>query len=362
MATNTTNLNLVKPALTDSANIDVINSNMEILDVEVAKLATVNQDGRMSKEDKARLDILKTSTPYYIVATGSSNNYLYTENAGVFTNYYDGLALAVKVPVDNTGVSTININSLGAKAIKRSNGNDVSAGMLKANSIITVRYNGTVFILQGEGGVGDAQPNHVLSGKKFTNDTDYTTGTMPNRGTVNITPSTVNQTIQDGYHSGSGVVYGDSDLVASNIKTGVSIFGVSGNLIDTYTETLTLDIPAGYNGVITKYIDNHNYSQYMSLNLSADVNFKSMSICNLSTLLWDNFYKRTTQTNSYGFGTGVSSIAIKDSYTGTYGIQYIFLVVAKETDRLKLDFTINAPYGNPATTLYVPVWLYGTTT
>jgi hypothetical protein len=53
---------------------------------------------------------------------------------------------------------------------------------------------------------------------------------MPNNGAVTITPGTTNQTIAAGYHNGSGVVNGDPDLIASNIKSGVNIFGVVGTV------------------------------------------------------------------------------------------------------------------------------------
>jgi len=43
-----------------------------------------------------------------------------------------------------------------------------------------------------------------------------------------ITPSTSNQTIKKGYHDGSGYVLGDIDLIADNIVSGISIFGVIG--------------------------------------------------------------------------------------------------------------------------------------
>jgi hypothetical protein len=144
------------------------------------------------------------------------------------------MAVAVKINVDNTGPSTINVNGLGAKAIKKPNGNDVSAGNLKAGSIYTLRYNGVNFILQGEMGVGNAQPSDVLSGKTFTNDQGEQTGTMPNNGAVVITPSTVNKVIPAGYHNGAGYVVGDANLVASNIRSGVSIFGVSGTLVPKF--------------------------------------------------------------------------------------------------------------------------------
>ena len=55
------------------------------------------------------------------------------------------------------------------------------------------------------------------------------TGTMPRYDAAVITPTTVSQAIAAGYHDGSGYVEGDADLVAGNIRSGVSIFGVAGN-------------------------------------------------------------------------------------------------------------------------------------
>jgi len=163
----------------------------------------------------------------YGVATGSANTYAVTLSPAP-TAYVEGLAIAVKINVDNTGASTLNINGLGAKAIKKPNGNNVSAGNLKAGSIYTLRYNGTNFILQGSDAAGNATPGDVLSGKTFSNDQGEQVGAMPNRGAVIITPGTTNQTIAAGYHNGGGYVKGDANLIASNIKSGVSIFGVVG--------------------------------------------------------------------------------------------------------------------------------------
>jgi hypothetical protein len=183
--------------------------------------------------------------PGYGVATGSANAYAVTLNPAP-TSYVEGMAISVKINVDNTGASTINVNGLGAKAIKKPNGNDVSAGNLKAGSIYTLRYNGTNFILQGEGGAGNAQPSDVLSGKTFTNDSGEQVGTMPNHGAIIFTPGTSNQPIPAGYHNGSGYVQGDPDLIASNIKSGVNIFGVTGTLIPMFTLTQKQTISGGF--------------------------------------------------------------------------------------------------------------------
>lgn len=169
--------------------------------------------------------------PAYAVASGSANAYTVTLNPAP-TAYVDGMAVSVKINVDSTGPSTLNVNGLGAKPLKKANGSD--ATNLKTNGVYTFRYNASTgnFILQGEGGSGNAQPSDVLSGKTFMNDIGEQVGTMPNRGAYNITPGTSNITIPAGYHNGSGVVYGDPDLISSNIRQGVDIFGVVGTLVE----------------------------------------------------------------------------------------------------------------------------------
>ncbi|NLL44953.1 MAG: hypothetical protein GX247_04750, partial [Mollicutes bacterium] len=76
---------------------------------------------------------------------------------------------------------------------------------------------------------GTAVASNVLSGKTFYNSSgNLVTGSMPNRGGVVITPGANNQTIQAGYHDGSGYVKGDPDLIPENIREGVNIFNVVG--------------------------------------------------------------------------------------------------------------------------------------
>lgn len=181
--------------------------------------------------------------PYAVVA-GVANAYTVTLDPAPGA-YTEGMAVAAKINTDNTGASTININNLGAKAIKKSNGNDVSAGNLKAGSIYSLRYNGVNFILQGEGGGGTADPADVLSGETFTNDQGEQIGTMPNRGAVGFTPSTVFQTIPAGYHNGAGFVVGDADLIAANIKSGANIFGVPGSVVEATGDALAGDVLTG---------------------------------------------------------------------------------------------------------------------
>lgn len=83
---------------------------------------------------------------------------------------------------------------------------------------------------------GNALVANVLAGKTFytTNPTSKLTGTMVNRGAVTNTITTQNgaYTIPAGYHSGSGKVTAKfANLVAGNVRSGVNIGGVIGNLV-----------------------------------------------------------------------------------------------------------------------------------
>lgn len=77
---------------------------------------------------------------------------------------------------------------------------------------------------------GDATAADVAAGKTFTSTAGLkVTGTMSSKTAETYTPGTSDQSIASGqYLSGAQTIKGDSNLVAENIKSGVSIFGVAG--------------------------------------------------------------------------------------------------------------------------------------
>jgi len=82
----------------------------------------------------------------------------------------------------------------------------------------------------GAAATGDAVAADVLTGKTFSNGTSSgIAGGMANNGAVTITPGTTAQTIAAGYHNGSGTVATDANLLAANIVSGKTIFGVAGS-------------------------------------------------------------------------------------------------------------------------------------
>jgi hypothetical protein len=121
---------------------------------------------------------------------------------------------------------------------------DAVAGLDAVKAEIDGPNNDNVVSLQCGGIVstGSAVASNCLAGTTFSNGTaGGLTGTMPNNGAVILTPSTTNQTIAAGYHNGAGYCAGDANLVAGNIKSGTSIFGVVGSsaVVDTSTATAT---------------------------------------------------------------------------------------------------------------------------
>lgn len=256
---------------------------------DVSNLAGV---GRTIETVKGIADALTSHLSDYVlqvpygVATGSANTYAVTLNPAP-SAYVDGMAIAVKINVNNTGASTININGLGAKTIKKPNGNDVSAGNLKAGSIYSMRYNGTNFILQGSDAAGDATPGDVISGKTFSNDggeqtgtleltgdavaanvlsgkTFYNTnaktkvtGTMTNRGAVTITPGATNKAIAEGYHNGSGQVAAVIVLENSEASDTLKISADTQRDTNQTTYTLLKNIKVARKGSIRVKFDTY---------------------------------------------------------------------------------------------------------
>lgn len=187
-------------ALAEAVDTAVTDRVSEVQAVANAANTAANTAESKANNAIAQLADVTAQGVRYAADTGTDNAKVVTLPAPVPTAYFEGMAIAFKNKVLNTGAVTININGLGAKSILKSNGSALASGSLKADSIYTIRYNGTAFILQGEGGeYGTATAADVRSTKTI--------------GTEN------------------GVVQGTLDLtnlVAGNIKSGVNVGGVTG--------------------------------------------------------------------------------------------------------------------------------------
>lgn len=76
-----------------------------------------------------------------------------------------------------------------------------------------------------------AVASDILPGKTAYVNGEKVTGNIPTQADQTITPGTTNKTIASGvYLTGTQTIEGDANLVAENIKSGITIFGVAGTL------------------------------------------------------------------------------------------------------------------------------------
>lgn len=144
----TPNLLLKLPEPTDFVLVEDLNENFTKIDTEVAKI-TDEETGVEAKLTKHLADF-ELHTPY-VVSTGTSTLYEVDLGSSV-TTLTEGMSFAVKIHVTNGKFPKIKVNGMEEKII----GNNllysqVEAGALIKDAIYTLRYNGSVFVLQGGG-------------------------------------------------------------------------------------------------------------------------------------------------------------------------------------------------------------------
>lgn len=235
---------------------------------------------------------------------------------------------------------------------------------------------GTSFANMTFGARATAYSADVLSGKSFYKDGVYYTGNMTNNGTVTPTlgRTTTSYTIPAGKHSGSGKVSlnidstynyatpqkdtktyypggtsptdqvftsfrvaGDSNLVASNIKNGVSIFGVNGNYGGSGDNTF-----GGIGSPINATAEDRTSISFRDL---SDVdNIIGFYIVAIDTVNSSNSYDYITSlfiNNSTYIVQSVISDATVEYYTSTNGSRINWNIVGAEINNGSITYSLS---------------------
>lgn len=91
----------------------------------------------------------QNGSPIYGADSGASDAYAITLSPAP-SAYTTGMVINFKANTANTGAATLNVNSLGAKTIKKQNDQDLADNDIEANQIVTVIYDGTNFQMQSQ--------------------------------------------------------------------------------------------------------------------------------------------------------------------------------------------------------------------
>ena len=98
-----------------------------------------------AKTDAATVNQIQSNAPaYQATDTGTANAHVIALSPAI-TAYASGQKVTFKSGSANTTASTLNVNGLGVKAIKKLHDQDVASGDIESGSIVTVVYDGTNF-------------------------------------------------------------------------------------------------------------------------------------------------------------------------------------------------------------------------
>lgn len=205
--------------------------------------------------------VVQGTMSYAGLTSGTSTAYTATLNPSPPGAPSAGLRLSFKAHVASFAgpAPTLNINGLGAKSIYKADGNPAK---LALNGVYTVVYDGTNFILQGEGGGVDlngtnAVPEHVLAGETFlsSNGEGVQTGTLTDlrgdtlyaiplqtyTGRIDLIPWNFSTGFID---QDTVIMVDDGSITSANIMAGRNVLGMTGSGTNDATATAA-DIVVG---------------------------------------------------------------------------------------------------------------------
>lgn len=98
---------------------------------------------QITEKEQDLLGQLVAGTDFYGASSAGSDTYAITTTPTT-TAYANGQRFRFKADVANTGACTLNVDGLGAIAIKKNHDQDLETGDIEANMIVSVVYNSTI--------------------------------------------------------------------------------------------------------------------------------------------------------------------------------------------------------------------------
>lgn len=237
----------------------------DILSTKTAYISTGKVTGSMPNNGAVSPSFLNAGESY-IIPKGYHNgsgkvtvNSLSSQTSGTAaaadilsgkTAYVNGTKVTGSM-TNNGAVSPSALNAGGSYTIPKGYHN--GSGKVTVNSLSSLTS-------------GTATAADILNGKTAYVNGNKVTGTISSKSAQTYTPGTSNQTISSGqYLSGAQTIKGDTNLKAANIKSGVSIFGISGSYSGTNTTDATATAADLLSGK-TAYVNGSKISGSMTNN------------------------------------------------------------------------------------------------
>ena len=177
----------------------------------------------------------KSATPSETAQTitPSSGKYLSSVSVGAISSTYVGSGITRRSSSDLTASgATVTVPSgyyasHASKAV--SSGTATAPSSISGTSATVSTGTNTLTLSKTVSVTPNVSTAGYISSGTAGNSSVSLTASVTTKGTATITPGTSNQTINSGtYITGTQTISGDANLVAGNIKSGTTIFGVTG--------------------------------------------------------------------------------------------------------------------------------------
>jgi len=285
-------------------------------------------------------------TPTATKGTVSSNSVTVTPSVTNTAGYISGgthTGTGVSVSASELVSGTYNVTSSGTKDVTNYASASVPSGSATAPSTIsgtsaTVSTGTNTLTLSKTVSVTPSVTAGYVSSGTAGNASVSLTASVTTKAAATITPTTTNQTISSGtYLTGTQTISGDANLVAGNIKSGTTIFGVTGS----YTGGGSGKATYIYSGLASRTANSYGAT-------NATVTVTKAGTYNISYVAIRGSSSGTMGTNLHiGSTSGTNNTTWNN---GTYG-QYVQLT--NQTISANQAVTIYATSGSNSRAIYV---------
>jgi len=225
--------------------------------------------------DKAEKADIQKDSYNYAADTGVADAYVVTLTP-VPAVYATGMRVVFKAANTNTGASTLNVNSLGLKTIKKLVTQDLAAGDITQNAIVSVVYDGTYFQIEGiVPGVVYTSGDQTIAGVKTFSSIPVLPASNPTANNEAVRKLYVEEKVGLGSLYFPSYLKIDADL-GWTISADIIIYYANGIYIN---KSIAPRAPQAVSSSLTGKTDSHGA---LNWNSGIDLTVAFMGICSIS--------------------------------------------------------------------------------